>query len=127
MKRNPFFELLIVLICLAAVMGCSWQNSGNTNIAANTEGPANANAEVTVGEPESGLGQSSATEAETLVADLYKQHDSKKSPFFQTADRSRVDKFFTRTTADLIWKDANSSKGEVGPIDFDPLYDAQDV
>jgi len=78
-------------------------------------------------EPESGHGQSSSAEAETLVTDLYEQHDSKKSPFFQTSDRSRVDRFFTKTTADLIWKDANSSKGEIGAIDFDPLYDAQDV
>ncbi len=127
MKRNPFLELFIVLICLTAVISCSWQNSGNTNLAANTEVPANANSEINAGEPESGVGQSSAAEAETLVADLYKQHDSKKSPFFQTADRSRVDRFFTKTTADLIWKDANSSKGEIGAIDFDPLYDAQDV
>ena len=28
--------------------------------------------------------------------------------------------------AQLIWKDAVSSKGEVGAFDFDPLYDAQD-
>src|SRR5688572_4137001 len=127
MKRNPFLELFIVLIWLAAVISCSWQNSGNTNVAANTEVPANLNSEINAGEPESGVGQSSAGEAETLIADLYKQHDSKKSPFFQTADRSRVDRFFTKTTADLIWKDANSSKGEIGAIDFDPLYDAQDV
>jgi hypothetical protein len=125
MKRNPFLELFIVLICLAAVISCSWQNSGN--VAANTEVPANGNSEINADEPESGVGQSSAGEAETLIADLYKQHDSKKSPFFQTADRSRVDRFFTKTTADLIWKDANSSKGEIGAIDFDPLYDAQDV
>jgi len=127
MKRYPFVELFIVLICLAAVVSCSWQDSANTNLNANSEAPANANVEVNAGEPESGLGQSSAAEAETLVTDLYKQHDSKRSPFFQTADRGRVDRFFTKTTADLIWKDANSSKGEVGAIDFDPLYDAQDV
>ena len=27
----------------------------------------------------------------------------------------------------MIWKDAVSSKGEVGVIDGDPLYDAQDM
>ena len=127
MKKEPFSQLFIVLLCLAAVIGCSWQNSENTNVAANTEAPANANADANSGDPESGGGQSNAAEAETLVADLYKQHDSKKSPFFQTSDRSRVDRFFTKTTADLIWKDSNSSKGEIGAIDFDPLYDAQDV
>jgi hypothetical protein len=29
--------------------------------------------------------------------------------------------------AQLIWKDAVSSKGEVGALDFDPRYDAQDT
>ena len=65
--------------------------------------------------------------ARALVADLYKQHDAKRSPFFQTKSRTLVDKYFTRPLADLIWKDAISSKGEVGAIDGDPLYNAQDM
>lgn len=62
-----------------------------------------------------------------LVKELYKQHDLKRSPFFQTKSRSLVNKYFTKGLGDLIWKDANSSKGEVGALDGDPLYDAQDV
>ena len=127
MKKDTVLNILLVSICFAAVMGCSlFSGSKNTSAVSNAESPSNANVETNTGEPETAGGQSSA-EAETLVADLYKQHDSKKSPFFQTADRSRVDKYFTKTTADLIWKDANTSKGEIGAIDFDPLYDAQDV
>jgi Protein of unknown function (DUF3828) len=61
---------------------------------------------------------------ETLVSDLYKQ---KNSPFSQTKDRGLVNKYFSERLAQLIWKDAVSSKGEVGALDFDPLYDAQDV
>jgi hypothetical protein len=62
-----------------------------------------------------------------LVADLYKQHNAKKSPFFQDKNRALVDKYFTRATADLIWKDSTTTSGEVGALDGDPLYDAQDT
>ncbi|MEO6050887.1 MAG: DUF3828 domain-containing protein [Pyrinomonadaceae bacterium] len=64
---------------------------------------------------------------EALVADLYKQHNANRSPFFQTKSRARVDKYFTKATADLIWKDAVSSEGEVGALEGDPLYSAQDM
>lgn len=38
-----------------------------------------------------------------------------------------MDKYFTKKLADLIWKDAKTSNGEVGAIDGDPLYNAQDT
>jgi hypothetical protein len=61
------------------------------------------------------------------VKDLYRVHNQKHSPFFQTRNRALLDKYFEKPLADLIWKDARSSKGEVGVIDGDPLYDAQDM
>ena len=67
-----------------------------------------------------------ATPPDALVSDLYKQHDAERSPFFQTEDRARVDKYFEKGLADLIWKDAVESKGEVGALEADPLYNAQD-
>jgi hypothetical protein len=62
-----------------------------------------------------------------LVASLYKAHDHKHSPFFQTRSRALLYKYFEKGLADLVWKDAVTSKGEVGVIDGDPLYDAQDM
>ncbi len=62
-----------------------------------------------------------------LVADLYREHDRKHSPFFQTRSRALLYKYFTQSLADMIWKDAVHSKGEVGALDGDPLYDAQDM
>src|SRR5438552_18935080 len=62
-----------------------------------------------------------------LVADLYKAHRRKRSPFFQTRSRALLYKYFEKSLADMIWKDAVSSKGEVGAIDGDPLYEAQDT
>lgn len=61
---------------------------------------------------------------DALVSDLYKQ---KNNPFFQTKDHGLVNKYFSERLAQLIWKDAVSSKGEVGALDFDPRYDAHDT
>lgn len=77
-----------------------------------------------------GRAQSTSTKRfapEALVADLYRQHNRKHSPFFQTRSRALLYKYFEKNLADLIWKDAVRSKGEVGAIDGDPLYDAQDM
>ena len=60
-----------------------------------------------------------------LVADLYRQH-KKQSPFFQKKNRSLVDRYFDKELADLIWN-IPDSPDEVGPLDGDPLYNAQDM
>lgn len=65
--------------------------------------------------------------ADVLVAELYKAHDQKRGPFFQTKSRALLDKYFEKSLADMIWKDRVSSKNEVGVLDGDPLYDAQDM
>lgn len=62
---------------------------------------------------------------EQAVAALYKQHE-KQSPFFQTKSRALVDRYFDKELADLIWNMPNSPD-EVGPLDGDPLYNAQDM
>jgi len=62
---------------------------------------------------------------EQVVADLYRQHKT-KSPFFQNKSRSLVDRYFDKDMADLIWNMPNSPD-EVGPLDGDPLYNAQDM
>ena len=61
-----------------------------------------------------------------LVVDLYRQHKV-RSPFFQTRNRALVDKYFTKELADRLWRDAKSSRDEVGALDGDPLYNAQDM
>lgn len=62
---------------------------------------------------------------EQTVAALYKQHKT-QSPFFQTKSRALVDRYFDKALADLIWNMPNSPD-EVGPLDGDPLYNAQDM
>ena len=69
----------------------------------------------------------SARDAEKLVTNLYRDHDGNRSPFFQTDSRAPLDLYFEPSLAELIWKDVVDAKGEVGALDFDPLYDGQDV
>lgn len=112
------------VICVSTtVTGCVF----TTGSGSGTQNTAPSNNSSVNGTPEAGSAETKAAPPETLVAELYKQHDAKKSPFFQTKDRELVDKYFTRSLADLIWKDANESKGEVGAISADPLYNAQDT
>jgi len=61
-----------------------------------------------------------------VVVSLYRQH-KKRSPFFQTKSRASLDRYFVRELADLLWHDAHSSGGEVGALDGDPLFNAQDM
>jgi hypothetical protein len=73
------------------------------------------------------LAADKAATPEVLVAELYKSEKKKASPFFQSKNRALVDHYFTKELGDLLWKDTIDSKGEVGAIDGDPLYDAQDM
>jgi len=95
----------VVALCLLAVTGCREAERAGT-----------ATSTVTAAVP-----------AEVVVSDLYKRHSSGDSPFFQTENRGKVDLYFEPALADLIWKDAVTSNGEVGALEFDPLYYAQDT
>src|SRR5262245_31297947 len=74
--------------------------------------------------------QKAQTTPDALVRDLYAAHKNRRTdPFSQTKDRARLDKYFAKDLADLLWKDAKTSaeNNEVGALDGDPLYNAQDM
>ena len=61
-----------------------------------------------------------------LIAQLYKEHSGKSDPLQYPASKKLLPNYFYKPLLDLYLKDQQDSKGEVGKIDFDPLYDAQD-
>jgi len=74
--------------------------------------------------------QTVQTTPDGLVRNLYAAHKNRRTdPFSQTKDRARLDKYFAKDLADLLWKDAKTSaeNNEVGALDGDPLYNAQDM
>lgn len=123
MKNFRYFALFAAMLF---ALSCSAPPRGASNNTGSDAAPTPPNAAAT---PVSGGGTLTAAAAspETVVGELYKLHDTQKGPFFQSKDRGLVDRFFTKTIADLIWKNNNGPKGEMGAIDFDPLYDAQDT
>ena len=59
-----------------------------------------------------------------LVAQLYQAHHSKHDPLDETALLGR---YFDPALLKLYLKDKDEAKGEVGRLDGDPLYNAQDM
>ncbi len=59
-----------------------------------------------------------------LVAQFYQAHRSKHDPLDETALLGR---YFDPALLKLYLKDRREAKGEVGRLDGDPLYNAQDM
>src|SRR5688572_14184700 len=125
MRYKTIGLMLSLSVLSLAVQGCSALTS-NTAVSVNINAETNSDI-VATGTAAGAGGESQAAAAEAVVADLYKQHDAKKSPFYQTKNRALVDKYFTKQLADMIWKGAVESAGEIGALGADPLYDAQDT
>ena len=63
-----------------------------------------------------------------VIRELYKVHNDGKGGIFEAKGKKYIYKFFDQKLADLIWKDITETpEGEVGNLDFDPLYNAQDT
>jgi len=71
-------------------------------------------------------GPSNLDTGKDLVAQLYKEHSGKSDPLQYPASKKLLPNYFYKPLLDLYLKDQEDSKGEVGKIDLDPLYDAQD-
>ena len=63
---------------------------------------------------------------EALVAELYQAHKGKSDPLQYPRSQKLLGHYFYDPLLKLYLSDQRQSKGEVGKIDFDPLYDAQD-
>jgi Protein of unknown function (DUF3828) len=73
---------------------------------------------------ESGL--PAATSPTKVVTDLYSAHKGKADPLQYPASKKFLGAYFEKGLLSLYLKDQSESKGEVGKLDFDPLYNAQD-
>jgi len=64
----------------------------------------------------------------SVIQDLYRVHNNGRGHLFEARGKVNLYKFFDKQLADLIWKDIHDTpEGEVGNLDFDPLYNAQDT
>ena len=65
--------------------------------------------------------------ADRLVRALYFEHNKKENPFQEKKDRTLVDQFFAKPTADLIWSDALKSPGKVNRSKINLLFNTPNV
>jgi hypothetical protein len=65
--------------------------------------------------------------ADRLVRALYFEHNKVENPMRETKDRSLVDQFFAKSTADLIWQGAQKPTGKINRAKTNLLYNAPDV
>ena len=117
-------KILLITTALLLTANCLSANSETSANQTKIVPPQNSLAAV-----DNTAAKTNSTQAapDAIVKELYARHDKDGDPFFQTKNRALVDKFFVKKFADLIWKDATTTtKGEVGALDFDPLYAAQD-
>lgn len=81
-----------------------------------------------VKQPAATRAASAAGSPEAVVRELYRIHRKGYGPLFEKRGRKYHDKFFDANLAGLIWKDLTETpKDEVGRLDFDPLFNAQDI
>jgi hypothetical protein len=65
---------------------------------------------------------------DSVIRELYRVHNNGKGGVFEAKGKKYIYKFFDQKLADLIWKDITETpEGDVGRLDFDPLYNAQDT
>lgn len=62
--------------------------------------------------------------ADRLIRALYFEHSKKGNPLLETKDRTLIDQFFAKSTADLIWRDAGASSGKLERTKQNPLFNA---
>lgn len=66
--------------------------------------------------------------ADSVIRELYRVHNNGRGGVFEARGKKYIYKYFDQKLADLIWKNiAETPEGEVGNLDFDPLYNAQDT
>jgi hypothetical protein len=126
MKITSYILLTIALLlsisCSAKIetANTSRETSVQSNTNNQTASPDNAEGSAV----QTNLGKVSP---DAVVKELYDLHKKQKGPFFDTKNRALINKYFEKTLADYIYKDLNSNSDEVGVLDFDVLYNAQDV
>jgi len=74
---------------------------------------------------ENGLAAASSPEA--VVTELYREHNGKHDPLQYPTGNKLLAAYFEKGLLSLYIKEESESRGEVGKLEVDPLYYAQDV
>lgn len=64
---------------------------------------------------------------DAVIKDLYNVHGKDNGKILNGKNRALLDKYFDKNLANLIWKELTTQRDEVGVLDFDIFYNAQDI
>ncbi|UFH56682.1 hypothetical protein [Spirosoma sp. KNUC1025] len=118
--RNVRWSLGILLITVA----CQTKPKQEAQTAETSETTQNDSTLALTTRPKPGAPRSAA---DRLVRALYFEHNTKENPFREAKDRTLIDQFFAKPTADLIWNDAQKATGKVNRKKVNLLYNAPDA
>ncbi|HEX8369243.1 MAG TPA: DUF3828 domain-containing protein [Pyrinomonadaceae bacterium] len=128
MNKKIIKSILLLTILISTFNCASASRTETANNAANTAtSEPDAKLETTETTAADVGGAAEKTAPDALVKDLYKTHDKDNGAILDGKSRRLLDKYFDKTLADFIWKDLTTHKDEVGVLDFDPFYNAQDI
>lgn len=136
-----FVKCLAVMLILLSITSCSLNartTEVNVNLAANnSSNPENTTTNIPVEEAQneqSNLATENtdapAVTPEAVIKEVYAIHardNDREDRIISSKNRKYLDKYFDKNLADLIWKDLTTHTDEVGVIDFDLFYAAQDM
>ena len=72
--------------------------------------------------------RAAASTPDAVVRELYRVHKKGYGHVFVKEGKRLQERFFDANLSNLIWKDLTETpQDEVGHLDFDPLYNAQDI
>jgi hypothetical protein len=119
----PAVALFLVANCSAAKIETTSAENSIANDAPQTA-IASAAADAAVSASEA-AGQTSAPDA--VIKELYSVHAKDNGKILNGKSRVLLDKYFDKNLSNLIWKDLTTRGNEVGVLDFDIFYNAQDM
>lgn len=120
---------ILLLGILISTFNCASasRNEAASNAVNTATVEANSDVETTESTVANMSGAAQQTTPDALVKDLYKTHDKDNGAILDGKSRRLIDKYFDKTLAELLWKDLTTQRDEVGVLDFDPFYNAQDT
>ncbi|GAB3693045.1 hypothetical protein GCM10027592_12520 [Spirosoma flavus] len=118
--KTPRFLIALLLIGVA----CQTKPKQETNATSTTATALEDSATLLAKRPAEGAPRSAA---DRLVRALYFEHNKKENPLRETKNRSLIEQFFTKSTTNIIWSDAQKKPGKVNRSTINLLYNAPDM
>ena len=114
----------LLLALLAITLACQTKPKQETETSTTTATASEDSAAILAKHPGP---DAPRTAADRLIRALYFEHNAKENPLRETKDRSLVDQFFAKSTADLIWNNAQKSTSKTTRSKINLLFNAPDA